>query len=343
MPIDVSVIVPIYNMAGFIPAGIESLKKQSGVEMEIILVNDGSKDDSAAVCEKCIADDKRFRLINTENRGSGPARNTGIENAAGEYLYFFDIDDSLRAGALQSMMARAREAKCDLLVFGFTERLSDAETPKIVKFADTFVDGDEARAHYEKYMEGETSIQGAPWNKLFRRDVTIDNKVEYPPLRRNQDEGFIMRYMRYAKTIRIVPDVLYDHLRNTQERMWLKYRLDYGDNIEALFDLYSENIVAWNPNNENVKKILYRLYFLCTLNALRVLYNPKWKLSQIEIYKGVKKQVRRWQTGAKRYETTPVDHMVAGSTLYPYMLKGRYFMVYLNFAVKAIKKAVKKA
>ncbi|MDD2649107.1 MAG: glycosyltransferase [Eubacteriales bacterium] len=339
---DISVITPIYNMEKFAAAGVRSLKEQTGINAEFIFVNDGSKDKSAEIIEAEIAGLPNFRLISTENRGAGPARNTGIEAASGKYLYFFDIDDRLVSGALKKMFELAESAGCDLLVFAYIARLSDTDEPKLIKRIQKSVSGDEARKNYDKYMVGETAIQGAPWNKLFRRDITTENGIEYPPLRRNQDEVFIMRYMAHAEKIRIESDALYDHLLNTQERMWLKYRLDYDENTEKLFGFYNDIILKWNPDSSGVKRLLSRAYYKNMLDAMKVLFNPKWKLGTKEKYEMLKKRLLKYRENAVKYDTGTTDELVRKSRLYPFMRKGPAIILYTLLSLNAKKKSALK-
>ena len=91
--IIVSVVIPIYNVSKWIDRGMEVILSQSLKDIEILLVDDGSTDDSAEKCRAWIEKDDRVRLISKENGGAGSARNAGIDEAKGRYVYFFDIDD----------------------------------------------------------------------------------------------------------------------------------------------------------------------------------------------------------------------------------------------------------
>lgn len=105
----ISVIVPIYNASQFLNEALESLCGQSHTEFEGILVDDGSTDNSAAICRKFCEADPRFRLITQENRGLSGARNTGLENARGEWISFLDADDALLPDSLEVLLTQALE------------------------------------------------------------------------------------------------------------------------------------------------------------------------------------------------------------------------------------------
>ena len=118
----VSVIVPIYNVGNFIDKGIKNLLSQTFSDFEIILVDDGSTDDSY---EKCLAwskRDGRIRVLHQLNQGAGGARNTGIYNAKGEYIYFFDIDDEISNELLDHNVRIMQSKNVDFVLFGYKSK-----------------------------------------------------------------------------------------------------------------------------------------------------------------------------------------------------------------------------
>src|SRR5688572_14059839 len=93
MEVKISIIVPVYNLEDFLPNCIDSLINQSFNDIEIILVNDGSKDNSPKICDEYAESDKRIKVIHKKNEGVSIARNTGLKAAIGEYIVFVDGDD----------------------------------------------------------------------------------------------------------------------------------------------------------------------------------------------------------------------------------------------------------
>lgn len=112
----VSVIVPIYNMEKYIKACVNSIVTQSYNNLEIILVNDGSKDTSSIICEQIAKNNPNVLLINQENQGVSLARNNGIEHARGEYLLFVDADDTVPPDAIRTMVEAAEAHNADLII-----------------------------------------------------------------------------------------------------------------------------------------------------------------------------------------------------------------------------------
>lgn len=321
----VSVIVPIYNMEAFIEPGVKALLAQTTDDFEVLFIDDGSTDHSAELCEAQIRNVPRFRLCRVPHGGSGPARNEGIRRSAGEFLYFFDIDDTLEPDGLERMVRAAREAKCDLLVFGYTLAYSKEETPVNVPVTPGAYTGDEVRQSYDRFMSGPMAIQGAPWNKLFRRQLAVDNHIEYPALRRHQDEGFVMRYVAHIGSVRIIGDVLYHHLGNTQARRWTKFPLDYYLNVEELCRLMEQTIMPWNPSNQKVLAVIGRIYYARTTDALKLLFNAKWGLSPGQRYGLLKERLARYLENAKRY---PPDAGKGYNRLYPLITGNHPLLLY---------------
>lgn len=113
---EISIIIPVYNAEKYIKRAVESVIKQDVNEMEIILVNDGSTDQSLLLMEELAKMDKRIKVFNQENRGVSSARNTGIKNATGNYIMFIDADDILLQDAIKTLLYNAKEKKVDISI-----------------------------------------------------------------------------------------------------------------------------------------------------------------------------------------------------------------------------------
>ena len=112
----VSIIVPAYNAAGCIARCVESIVSQSYQELEILLLNDGSRDDTLAICRKLAEADPRIRVIDKPNTGAADTRSCGLALARGEYIQFADSDDYLLPGCTANLVAAARRSRADLVL-----------------------------------------------------------------------------------------------------------------------------------------------------------------------------------------------------------------------------------
>ncbi len=331
MEYDVSVIVPVYNMAEHVARGVSALRRQTCERMQVIFVNDGSTDQSERLIREAIEGLPNFTLITTENRGSGPARNEGIARAEGKYLYFYDIDDRLDEDSIRRMVALAEEAQCDMLAFGFTYTKDFNGPYKTTVLENARAEGDEMRREYDRYMSGPTNITGAPWNKLFLREMVVENHLEYPSLRRHQDEGFIMRCAAVAQKVAFSSEVLYHHLLNDQARRWRKYPLGYADAVEGLMDMYESIVIAWNPANDAVRERIYFTYYLRNLDILKVLFNPKWGFNHRERYRRLVERQGVYERRSAKYAGLPIHQdrywRLIQARLYPLLYLALWYAV----------------
>ena len=130
----ISIIVPVYNCERFLDRCVESLVAQTCSEIEILLVNDGSKDGSLAVCRKWEARDKRVIVIDRPNGGVSAARNAGLDRARGDYIAFVDADDYVESTMYEKLVGVARERGADLVFCG-APTLSFAGTKSLTSTA----------------------------------------------------------------------------------------------------------------------------------------------------------------------------------------------------------------
>lgn len=274
----VSIVVPIYNMGNIADKCLRGLLKQDYNNLEYIFVNDGSTDNSLEVC-RCIAEeDARVKVFSTENRGSGPARNYGIVKSKGEYIYFPDADDYLRKDAISTLIKKVNEfPDADLFVFGFNNVNEKGSIIDVKRYPNQVFNADDLRKDYSQCMGTRTQlgIQGAPWNKFFKMTVIKDNYLEYPSLRRHQDEGFIARYMCFASKVVFMSDVLYSYVVNDIRKTWSKYPIDYYKAVIGLNEIRKETILCWNANDNTTHKFIQREYICNIIKSLELMFSPK--------------------------------------------------------------------
>lgn len=128
----VSIVLPIYNVETYLNRCINSVVNQTYENIEVILVDDGSKDSCPSICDDWTLRDSRIKVIHKENAGLGMARNTGIEKATGRYICFFDSDDYIRKDTVEQIVGRVVETRADLVVFGFASVSAQGEVEREV-------------------------------------------------------------------------------------------------------------------------------------------------------------------------------------------------------------------
>lgn len=290
----VSVVVPIYNMGDKIEHCIQSILKQDYNNFEVVLVDDGSKDNSLEVCNKLAKNNSSIKVVHTENRGSGPARNTGIENSRGEYIYFPDADDYIEPETLSTLVKAMEGGKYDLVVFGFKSVNTKGEMVGTKTYPDLAQEGDFIRSSYADYMttSSRLGIQGAPWNKFFKSSIIRDEVIEFPPLRRHQDEGFIGRYMCHVKNVHFIQNVLYTYYTNDLKLEWKKYPVDYIDAVIGLNNVRKETILTWNPCDTVTREMIQREYICNVIKALELSFSPKMGFDREKRTKWIKEKIK---------------------------------------------------
>lgn len=319
----VSIIIPVYNMEDSLEACVNSILKQDYSNIEIILVDDGSKDNSFTICKQLKEKDSRIVCVHTENRGSGPARNEGIKISKGSYLYFPDADDYLEPIAISRLIESTENGKYDLIVFGYKCVSHEGQLLSEFKYNDFTNNGETIRMDYKEYfgIDQIHSVQGAPWNKFFSGEIIRKNNIEYPPLRRHQDEGFISRYMSCCENVKFIPDILYTYYPNTVGLEWKKYPVDYIDAVVGLYDIWKETICKWNPNDIHSHTRVEEEYLTKVIKALEMSYSPKLKLNVFTRNKWLRETCQKANVAA-------IDYKYAGSKyqlLILKMVKGKQF------------------
>ena len=127
-----SVVIPAYNVGQYVAQCLQSVLSQSFTDFEVIVVNDGSTDNSAEIARSFADADSRVRVVDQPNGGLSAARNTGIDLASGKWLMFVDSDDMLLPDAMSTLLALAHDTESDIVCGGFVENLP-YHTPKRAK------------------------------------------------------------------------------------------------------------------------------------------------------------------------------------------------------------------
>lgn len=184
----VSIIIPNYNGSKYISQCIESLQAQSYKDVEIIVVDDGSTDDSLSVLERLKQQYGNLQVLTQCNQNASIARNKGIEIAKGKYIYFMDADDLACENGIKSLVEAAEASGADFAIGNMEE--IDAES--------NLLKGDELFKSCE-VIDNSLSLSDteipAPSNKLFLREVVLDNDIRFGNVRIGQDLNFFFKYL----------------------------------------------------------------------------------------------------------------------------------------------------
>ncbi len=229
----ISVIVPIYNKGNYLRKCIESITNQTYSNLEILLINDGSTDNSEVICNEFASSDKRIKVVSTENRGAAMARNSGIELSSGNYLSFIDADDFINNQYYETMLNAINEhnaeiVECNVANVGENEEYFFP----IVTNKKREINREEALVELYGKNDEEHVKTVIMCNKLFRKNLF--NDVAYIPGRVIDDETIIYKLIDKSKKIVELYDQMYAYVQSSNSVMRKDFsmkRLD--DSIEV--------------------------------------------------------------------------------------------------------------
>lgn len=237
----VSVIVPIYNAQNNIVRCVESIRRQTYENLEILLLNDGSKDVSYPVCEMLSKADARIVLIDKENSGVSATRNLGMRMARGKYLQFVDADDTLEPFATELLVQRAEDNNADLVIAAYN-RIVPYKPKKEAKLDPLFPNKKkqltERLAKFQTFgflpmgfmtkeefacglmQEPASFYYGVMWNKLYRREIIMAHDIRCDEeFTWSEDMLFNLSYIRYADSFYAIRTPLYYYSRRRKHSL----------------------------------------------------------------------------------------------------------------------------
>jgi len=242
--IKVSVVIPVYNAAEFLPKCLESFLSQTLEEIEIICINDGSSDDSLSVIQNYAGIDGRIICIDQENAGAGKARNVGMEKASGKYIYFPDADDYAAADLLRKAYETSEEYQTDICIFSCS--LFDSQTGEVKPYPFSVK---KAMLPHKQVFDM-NDINGNPlmcfagwaWDKLYRRDFVTEHRLQFQEQRTTNDLYFVTAAFLKARRVTFLPDYLYYQRRHNPNSLSETRHLSWDCFYRAIVKVRSEMI-----------------------------------------------------------------------------------------------------
>lgn len=246
--VKISVVIPIYNVEKYIYKTIESLKVQSFHGFEVLLINDGSSDNSILIAEECLnTSNLNYKIFNKNNEGVSKTRNLGIEKAKGRYIYFLDGDDYIEDTLLEKFYNRAEEERADVVFCGYTHinSVDNSIVMKVHKYIDKPISGLDA---------AEAMLQNKFWvsaiSGFYRRDMLIKNNIQFPiNIVFGEDTVFAIKALMNSERVSCVKEPLVYYVRRQDS-------VTKSAN-EKYFNLHESNleILKYNRDNFNSEKV----------------------------------------------------------------------------------------
>ena len=271
-----SIIIPIYNVSRFLDLGLKYALNQTFKDYEVILVDDGSTDGSEVMCDGLASENAVIRAFHQTNSGSGPARNKGIEEARGEYIVFFDIDDSIEETLLQECYDDlCSNSFPDMMIFSYDSY--DVKYKSLV--ASIFEpikceNNNDVKRIYVDHLLGLKYHNGFVWNKVYSRTFLLKNDVKFPDLLIQQEEVFNTRVYKFLNTLYLSPKVLYHYKvydKGNTRSQFIYNRFDIYNTVKKEFLQLNS---FWDLNDPRMLKYVYNRFFNSikgTLNSFALL------------------------------------------------------------------------
>lgn len=197
----ISIIIPVYNTETYLPACLDSILSQGFTDFEVLLVDDGSRDGSGAICDAYAAKDPRVRVFHKENGGVSAARNLALEQAGGAWVCFVDSDDQLTPGGLQALYDGISD-QVDLVMADFIKTTLPVEPVKPGPCETRLIDRNEAMV--SMFNQPDRRFEGYVFAKLFRRDLILKANLGFDPaIAIKEDTLFVVSYLSLAATKRV--------------------------------------------------------------------------------------------------------------------------------------------
>lgn len=280
MQIKVSIIVPVYNVAQYLKRSMESLVNQTLKDIEIIIVNDGSTDNSLKICKEYAAQDDRIMLVDQKNMGVSEARNVGMQKATGEYIGFIDPDDWVELNMFEEMYYAAKNNNADATICEYLIEAGDKKEIKPFNMEAKTLQKNEILNLLVKNMIGakhlfnqEGVIMGSVCRVLFKRSNLEKWSLKFNKnLALMEDLIFCVEYFIKANQIRIINKPFYHYVKNFQSAV-TSYRKDKEKELKEVYeilmkilkDIGIENVVR---NRMNIRYM--RIYLLSITNESHV-------------------------------------------------------------------------
>lgn len=256
----ISVIVPVYNASRYLDVCIQSILSQTYALFELILVDDGSKDNSLEICKLYQKKDNRIIVIHQENAGVSVARNIGLSVMKGQYFCFVDSDDSIESDMLEKLYDAICINDAELAICGF-KSISKKGIRECQALSENII-GKENIAIFvlEHYLEW---LVSSPWGKLYR-NVPFSTRSFDLRISLGEDLKFNIQYFEKIKKITVIEDCLYRYM-DAEGSLTKTYK---EGNYEAMCDIYDITIqyikrIFGSIDEIDLTKVNYKLFSFC--------------------------------------------------------------------------------
>ncbi|WP_056469416.1 glycosyltransferase family 2 protein [Bacillus sp. FJAT-25509] len=287
-----TIIVPVYNAEKTIVRAINSIIKQSFKDFELILINDGSKDNSLQRMNEIAISDSRITVYDIPNSGASNARNYGLEHAKGKYTTFLDADDYYIENAFDEIL-RVLDEKTQLIIFGYNvesdQKISSNRTTN--KESLQFSNKKQFRSYVVTLIQNE--LINAPWNKVYLTSYLKENKILFDPnLNIGEDLKFNLSVIRDIKYVTIINKALINYCVKKGEGLVSRFRINRFDIRYNIINEIKELLTYWEIYSEH-KPMVDQMLIRDTMGYFMDFYKTSCKLSYSEKLERINEVINR--------------------------------------------------
>ena len=267
-----SIVMPVYNVQDYLSKAIDSILAQTFSDFELILVDDFSPDQCGKICDDYAEKDTRIRVVHLEqNGGLSNARNQGLKQVCGEYVWFPDSDDYVESYLLENVFQSLKRNPAELVVFGLQEDYYDANNclkyMKTVSMEDHLLN--EQHRVREMFIQLEkATLYGYAWNKVYRTSKLQKENLNYKQITLIEDIDFNVRYCMNITSMNVLSMTPYHYNKRMEMSLTSKYIKQYFKlNRQRILMIYKQ-YETWEMCTLEVKEILAQIYIRYIMSAL---------------------------------------------------------------------------
>lgn len=259
---EISVIMPVYNVEKYLSKAIESILNQRFKNFELIIINDGSTDNSIKIIEKYAQKDSRITIINKKNEGVSSARNLGIEKAAGKYLFFCDSDDYVEEHMLEKLYTKINDKKAEIVISGFFMQYKEKDKIENYKVSTEkeyyFLSQKDFIDNMYEFIK--MNLINTPWNKLYLSKIIKDENIKFEN-RFGEDAFFNVEYLKKINKVLIIPDTLYYWNRSRENSETDKIYRDIDVFLKEKYSVFLKLKELYIEDTDVCKMMIFNNYF----------------------------------------------------------------------------------
>ena len=270
----ISIVVPVYNVEKYLKDALESIINQTYKNIEILLVDDGSKDSSGIICDEYAEKDNRVRVFHQENKGLSGARNTALNNATGKYIMFIDSDDTFELNACEKMYKAIEKYNADYVIGNYIYMDEDGTKWNKAVFSEEKYD--EFKLSIKDYEKSFYIMNSGVWNKIFRKSFLDNIQIKFEEGLPAEDAIFTTYCFIKSTNVYYIPSIVYNYRQRKSDSISVELTHGYFSGINKAYKIIYNN---FKINNELE---YYRYFYAKSMNYILYKFIDSTKIKKEE-------------------------------------------------------------